>query len=62
MNKEHYREQERCPKCGGFVYAEHYREQWIIRCCQCNSHTGTHKSHDGARKAWDKMIADKESD
>ena len=46
----------RCPRCGGFVYAEHYQDQWLLRCCQCDLHTETYAEHDAARKAWDEMI------
>lgn len=46
-------EQERCPKCGGMVYAEHYKDHWNIRCCQCDLHTNNFDSHSEARRAWD---------
>ena len=51
---------ERCPKCGGFVYAEHYHDKWVLRCCQCDLHTDTADSYDTARKLWDKLVKSQE--
>ena len=55
-------DQLRCSRCGGFVYAEHYLDKWLLRCCQCDLHTETYAEHDAARKAWDKMFEPQESE
>lgn len=49
-------DQLRCPRCGGFVYAEHYLDKWLLRCCRCDLHTETYIEYDMARKAWDEMV------
>lgn len=49
-------DQERCPKCNGLVYAEHYKNEWMIHCCHCDLKTKKYSTHDLARRDWDRLV------